>query len=70
MGCLLCFASKLYIFAKTADMVRAYNTKEEKIEAFKQAVALRGKWTQAIKAGASREQMESMGLVTPKVKTK
>lgn len=51
-------------------MVRAYNTKEEKIEAFKQAVALRGKWTQAIKAGASREQMESMGLVTPKVKTK
>lgn len=51
-------------------MVRIYQTREEKIQAFKQAVALRDKWAQAVKAGATREQMEAMGLVTPKVKEK
>ncbi|MCQ2137825.1 MAG: hypothetical protein MJY60_03885 [Bacteroidales bacterium] len=48
-------------------MIRQYDKNEERIEAFRQAVALRQKWSQAVREGASREQMEGIGLFMPKV---
>lgn len=48
-------------------MVKEYHTKEEKIKAFKNALLLKKKWEDAIDSGATREEMERMGIKTPNV---
>lgn len=48
-------------------MIKEYHTKEEKINAFKAAISLKKKWEEAVRSGASREEMEKMGLKTPSV---
>lgn len=48
-------------------MVKEYHTKEEKINAFKKALSMKKKWEDAVRSGASREEMEKMGLKTPSV---
>lgn len=48
-------------------MVRKYRNNQEKLEAMRQAIALRQRWLQAIRKGATKEEMEKMGLSTPTV---
>ena len=48
-------------------MVRKYKNNQEKLDAMRQAIALRQKWLQAIREGATKEEMEKMGLKTPAV---
>ena len=45
--------------------MRDYKNKEEKVQAFKEAVQMREKWMQAVNSGATRKQMEQMGLKAP-----
>ena len=42
-------------------MVRKYKNNQEKLDAMRQAIALRQKWLQAIREGATKEEMEKMG---------
>ncbi|MBQ1208856.1 MAG: hypothetical protein II276_03140 [Bacteroidales bacterium] len=46
-------------------MIKKYKNNQEKLDAMRQAVALRQKWLQAIRKGATKEEMEKMGLKTP-----
>ena len=48
-------------------MVRKYKNNQEKLDAMRQAIALRQKWLQAIREGAAKEEMGKMGLKTPNV---
>lgn len=57
------YAKNKYLCA----MVKEYHTKEEKINAFKKALSMKKKWEDAVRSGASREEMEKMGLKTPSV---
>jgi len=43
-------------------MCKTYKTKEEAVAAFKKAVEARGVWDEAIRKGASREEVEMRGL--------
>lgn len=45
-------------------MIKKYNSKEEKIAAFKQAVALRERWEEAIKSKKTRSEISKSGLNT------
>lgn len=55
------FAYFLYL----CGMIKKYKNNQEKLDAMRQAVALRQKWLQAIRKGATKEEMEKMGLKTP-----
>ena len=44
-----------------------YKTSEEKMDAMRQAIELRQKWENAIREGLSREEMEKIGLRSPKI---
>ena len=46
---------------------KVYETPEEKIDAMRQAIELRQKWENAIHAWLSREDMENIGLKSPKI---
>ena len=46
---------------------KVYETPEEKIDAMRQAIELRQKWENAIHEGLSREDMEKIGLKSPKI---
>ena len=46
---------------------KVYKTPEEKIDAMRQAIELRQKWENAIHEGMSREDMEKIGLKSPKI---
>ena len=46
---------------------KVYKTPEEKIDAMRQAIELRQKWENAIHAWLSREDMEKIGLKSPKI---
>lgn len=46
-------------------MVRKYKNNQEKVDAMRQAIALRQRWLQAIRKGLTKEGMEKMGLKTP-----
>ena len=46
---------------------KVYKTPEEKIDAMRQAIELRQKWENAIREGLSREEMEEIGLKSPKI---
>ena len=48
-------------------MVKKYNNNQEKLDAMRKAIALRQLWLKAIHEGASKEEMEKMGLNTPDV---
>lgn len=45
--------------------MKTYKTPEEKIDAMRQAIELRQKWEKAVRDGATREEMEKMGLKSP-----
>lgn len=45
---------------------KVYKTPEEKIDAMRLAIELRQKWENAIREGQSREEMEEIGLKSPK----
>ncbi len=45
-------------------MCKTYQTKEEAMAAFKKAAGLRSEWEEAIRKGATREEMEALGLKT------
>ena len=47
--------------------VKIYKTPEEKIDAIRQAIELRQKWEIAIHEGLSKEEMEGIGLKSPKI---
>ena len=46
---------------------KVYETPEEKVDAMRQAIELRQKWENAIHAWLSREDMEKIGLKSPKI---
>ena len=46
-------------------MVRKYKNNQEKLDAMRQAIALRQKWLQAIREGATKEEMEKMIALNP-----
>ena len=46
---------------------KVYEIPEEKIDAMRQAIELRQKWENAIHEGLSREDMEKIGLKSPKI---
>lgn len=48
-------------------MVRKYQNKQERLDAMRRAIALRQKWVKAVREGATKEEMEKMGLRTPNV---
>lgn len=48
-------------------MVRKYHNNQEKLDAIRQAIAVRQKWLKAVRDGATKEDMEKMGLKTPVV---
>ena len=48
-------------------MVRKYKNVQERKDAMRQAIALRQKWLQAMREGATKEEMEKMGLKTPTI---
>lgn len=48
-------------------MIKRYHNNQEKIDAMRQAITLRQKWVEAVRKGATREEMERMGLKTPNV---
>lgn len=48
-------------------MIKRYQNNQEKIDAMRQAITLRQKWVEAVRKGATREEMERMGLKTPNV---
>ena len=48
-------------------MVKKYQNNQEKVNAMKSAIALRERWLKAIHIGATKEDMEKMGLKTPNV---
>ena len=52
---------------KTHMNKKVYKTPEEKIDAMRQAFELRQKWENAIREGLSREEMEEIGLKSPKI---
>ena len=43
-------------------MCKTYQTKEEALAAFKKAANLRVEWEDAIRKGATREELEKLGL--------
>ena len=46
---------------------KVYKTQKEKIDTMRQAIELRQKWENAIREGLSREEMEEIGLKSPKI---
>ena len=46
---------------------KVYKTPEEKLDAMRKAIELRQKWENAIRKGLSREDMEEIGLKSPKI---
>ena len=46
---------------------KVYKTSKEKTDAMRQAIELRQKWENAIHEGLSREDMEKIGLKSPKI---
>ena len=46
---------------------KVYKTPEEKIDAMRQAIELRQKWENAVRDGLSREEMEKIGLKSPRI---
>lgn len=48
-------------------MVKRYRNNQEKLDAMRGAIALRQRWVKAIQEGATKEEMEKMGLKTPNV---
>ena len=48
-------------------MVKRYRNNQEKLDAMRSAIALRQRWIKAIREGATKEEMEKMGLKTPNV---
>lgn len=48
-------------------MVRKYQNNQEKLDAIRQAIAVRQKWLKAVREGATKEEMEKMGLKTPAI---
>lgn len=59
------FESDSLPFKKTIRAMKTYKTPEEKIDAMRQAIELRQKWEKAVRDGATREEMEKMGLKSP-----
>ncbi len=45
-------------------MSKTYLTKEEALAAFKKAASVRNEWEEAIRKGATREELEKLGLKT------
>ncbi len=45
-------------------MCKTYQTKEEALAAFKKAASLRSEWEDAIRKGATKEDLEKMGMKT------
>lgn len=48
-------------------MVKKYTNNQEKLNAIRNAIALKDRWLKAIHEGATKEEMEKMGLKTPNV---
>lgn len=48
-------------------MIKNYNNDQERINAMRQAIALREKWWNAVQKGMNREQMEKIGLRAPRI---
>ena len=49
-------------------MYKTYQTKEEALAAFKIAVNLRSEWEDALRKGATREELEKLGMKTVVIK--
>lgn len=45
-------------------MCKTYQTKEEALAAFNKAARLRSEWEEAIRKGATREELEKLGMKT------
>lgn len=48
-------------------MVKKYQNNQEKLSAMKNAIALRDRWLKAVREGATKEEMEKMGLKAPNI---
>ena len=48
-------------------MYKVYKTREDRLTALKKAINLRKEWEEAVRLGASREEMEKRGLKPVKV---
>lgn len=48
-------------------MIIKYKNNQEKFDAIRRAIAVRQKWLKAVRDGATKEDMEKMGLKTPVV---
>lgn len=48
-----------------SEYTKFYETPEEAKEAMRQAIELRQKWEKAVRDGATREEMEKIGLKSP-----
>lgn len=45
-------------------MSKTYLTKEEALAAFKKTASVRNEWEEAIRKGATREELEKLGMKT------
>lgn len=62
-GAVAYFISYHYIWG----MVKKYQNNQEKLNAMRNAIALRERWLKAVREGATKEEMEKMGLKAPNI---
>ena len=48
-------------------MVKKSQNNQEKLNAMRYAIALRERWLKAVREGATKEEMEKMGLKAPNI---
>lgn len=62
-GFIAYFISYHYIWG----MIKKYQNDQEKLNAMRNAIALRERWLKAVREGATKEEMEKMGMKAPNV---